>query len=55
MTEKRKHIFAPLSEQMTSILESTLGPGELGGHTTPITPKSPKEVVVSQNQPSQLL
>ena len=39
MTEKRKDIFAPLSEQMTSILESTLGPGELGVRTAPARQK----------------
>jgi hypothetical protein len=51
MTQKRKDLFAPLSEQVTSILETTLGRGELGGHTAPVSPKSPEEIVECKYMP----
>ena len=38
---------------MTSILESTLGSGELGGRTAPASPKSPAEVVECKYMPCE--
>ncbi len=53
MTEKRKNIFAPLSEQMTGILEAALGQGDLDDNMTPASPKSSKEVVECKYMPCE--
>lgn len=48
MTAVRKDIFAPLSEQVTSIMETLLGKGSLNGSVPPPSPKSNTEVVESK-------
>lgn len=53
MTQQRKDIFAPLSEQITGVLENTLGPGDLGGHTAPVSPKPLQEIVQCEYTPCE--
>ena len=53
MTQQRKDVFAPLSEQITGVLESTLGPVELDDHPAPPSQKSPQEIVECEYTPCE--
>ncbi len=53
MTKVRKDLFAPLSDQVTEVLESTLGRGKLGDYKTPARPKPPEEIVECKYMPCE--
>lgn len=48
MTVVRKEIFAPLSDQVTNVMQALLGKGSLSGAIPPLSPKSNTEVVESK-------